>query len=528
MLQHGQLVPSLNVAEPNPAIASASSPFYVNTACKEWPGGYTPRRAGVSSFGIGGTNAHVVVEEPPAREPAAAPNDCQLLVLSARSAAALDKLTDDLARQLHKERATVDLASVAYTLAIRRRQHSYRRALVCRDAQDAAVTLALREPDRVSDNEAQVDGPAVTFVFADRLRDGGERAATLYRDLPAFRNAVDRCLTTPGAPTPFDPASLLRAGGASAAVVAQCALAELWTAWGVQPKALVGFGTGEFAASCFAGVFPVPVALGLATVGSGGQPSEFAPAVPRWPLWSVATGGWMPTHVATDRATWQGPRAEIADSDTTPTTFGHPNQVTVEMRPDALDPAASNRKALLITVGWLWTRGVAVDWAALFDRRRHRRIPLPTYPFERKRYWIEPSARAGVGASVPRSIRDTLRRQVEEAEGTRKAEVVQTFIRGEVAAKLGLDSAQLVDPDQDLFSLGIGSLELIDIAARLSAELQAEIPVSLLVDVPTIRVYAENVVSPPTFGGAGLHTRSTRVRPQRRFMVSTEIDRRRG
>jgi acyl transferase domain-containing protein len=492
MLRHGLLVPTLHFTEPNPGIASAGSPFYVNTTLQRWPAGATPRRAGVSSFGIGGTNAHVVVEEPPAPEPAAPLGGCQLLVLSARSAAALERLTEDLARRLRTQQSTLDLADAAYTLAAGRRPHSHRRALVCGDAPDAAISLMLGDPDRILEGRAEADGTAVTFVFADQLLDGGGRAAALYRELPAFRDAVDRCLATPAAPVRSDPASHLGAGDAAAAVIAQCALAEVWAGLGVRPSALVGFGMGELAAACFAGVLTLPVALDLATTPDGGPPVEFTPAAPRVPLWSTADHEWMRTPTAMDPATWAGPRGTGADPRSLLATLVDGRcRLPLEMRPDALDPALPGREALMTGVGKLWTRGVDVDWDAFFGGRRHRRAALPTYPLERRRYWVEPPARPDIGARPPRD--GSLRGQIENAEGPERAEVVLTYLQREVAAMLGLDSAQMVDPDQDLFSLGIGSLELIEIAARLSAELQQQVPVSLLVDRPTIRVFANNV-----------------------------------
>jgi acyl transferase domain-containing protein len=502
MLEHGQLVPSVNVAEPNPAITAAGSPLYVNTTLKDWPAGDTPRRAGVSSFGVGGTNAHVVIEEPPVLEPSAALDDWQLLVLSARSASALEKLTDTLARQLRAQRSTLNLADVARTLSVARRHHPHRRAVVCRDVADAALTLALRESHRVYDHhQPQVDGPTVMFVFADRLQDGGERAATLYRDLPAFGGAVDRLLAQAG-PIAADPVELLRAGDHVAAIVAQCALAELWTASGVQPAALAGVGAGEFAAACVAGVFTIRAALALATPGSGGQPGELSPGVPNLPLWSAATEAWMPAGAATDPASWIQPRNMIADRDVTICPAGS-SHLTVDMRPDALDAAASGREAFLRAVGRLWADGAAVDWTAAHDGQRRRWIPLPTAPFDRKRYWVEPPARRDVEAPAPPMRADALRQQMEDAEKASKIELIQTFIQREVAATLGQDPPRLVDLDADLFSLGIGSMDLIDIASRLSTELQEQIPLSLFVDRPTVRAYAENVVAALNFGPSG-------------------------
>ncbi|HEY0739356.1 MAG TPA: amino acid adenylation domain-containing protein, partial [Herpetosiphonaceae bacterium] len=128
-LKHRQIPPSLHFESPNPQIDFARSPFYVNTTLRDWTGDTTPRRAGVSSFGIGGTNAHVVLEEAPTVERSPAIDSPQLLVLSARSDTALDAATANLATHLHQS-TSCDLADVAYTLQAGRRLFDHRRALL--------------------------------------------------------------------------------------------------------------------------------------------------------------------------------------------------------------------------------------------------------------------------------------------------------------------------------------------------------------------------------------------------------------
>ena len=140
-LQNGMIPPSLNFETPNPEIDFASSPFYVNVELKEWPRNGAPRRAGVSAFGFGGTNAHVVLEEAPELPSQPSRRPYQLLLLSAKSPAALDAATANLAARL-RERPEIDLADVAFTLQRGRRAFGHRRALVCRDAGEAAALLA--------------------------------------------------------------------------------------------------------------------------------------------------------------------------------------------------------------------------------------------------------------------------------------------------------------------------------------------------------------------------------------------------
>ena len=148
-IRHGLLPPSLHYRSPNPQIDFAASPFFVNAEARPWrPEGGLPRRAGVSSFSMGGVNAHVVVEEPPAAEPAAPARPGDLLVLSARSETALAAATERLARHL-EENPGLELADVAHTLQRGRRAFPHRRAVACRDTDDAAAALRGLDPARV-------------------------------------------------------------------------------------------------------------------------------------------------------------------------------------------------------------------------------------------------------------------------------------------------------------------------------------------------------------------------------------------
>ncbi len=143
-LEHGEIPPSLHFESPNPQIDFAGSPFFVNDRLRPWEGGESggaPRRAGVSSFGIGGTNAHVILEEAPAAPETSRSRPWQLLVLSARTATALDRATERLAGHLRQESGE-DLADTAFTLQSGRRALPWRRAVVCREREEAAAALS--------------------------------------------------------------------------------------------------------------------------------------------------------------------------------------------------------------------------------------------------------------------------------------------------------------------------------------------------------------------------------------------------
>ncbi|MGW0943108.1 amino acid adenylation domain-containing protein [Streptomyces sp. NPDC002623] len=315
-LHHGKIPPSLNFAEPNPQIDFAASPFYVNTELADWPDREGPRRAGVSAFGFGGTNAHVVLEQAPAAPPA--PDDAgpQLLVLSARTPSALEETTARLARHL-EDRPGLTTADVAHTLSRGRVPFEHRRALVCRDREDALAVLAGGDPARLHEGTAPRQDRPVAFMFAglgDQYRGMGR---DLYQDVPEFRTAVDECceLLRPllgrdlrdelglrgpaveatasggfdlrrimfgGSGEEDDP--LRRTGLAHPALfVVEYALARLWQSLGVLPTALIGHSLGEYVAATVAGVFTLEDALTVVVARAelfDGMPAGAMLAVP--------------------------------------------------------------------------------------------------------------------------------------------------------------------------------------------------------------------------------------------------------
>ncbi len=155
-LEHRELPPSLHYEEPNPEIDFAATPFYVQRALEPWERGEAPRRAGVSSFGVGGTNAHVILEEAPERPAPVPSRPWQLLVLSARSEAALGKAVARLAAWLREPvGAATELADVAHTLQVGRAAFRHRAVAVCRDREDALAVLAGAEPGRLATGLAE-------------------------------------------------------------------------------------------------------------------------------------------------------------------------------------------------------------------------------------------------------------------------------------------------------------------------------------------------------------------------------------
>ncbi|MBE1485547.1 type I polyketide synthase [Plantactinospora soyae] len=263
-LQHRTLVGMPGVRQPRPTVGEAS--FRVLTEATEWPGPDGTRVAGVSAFGVGGTNAHVVLGDSPSAPPEgrrSGGSGWQVLPLSARTPAALDRLTDRMRGALQAPKSPA-LGDVAFTLQVGRRSHPWRRPVLVRAGDGRWDATAIR-------GDAP---PEVAFSFAGQGHGHPGLAADLYQDEPLFRDAVERCLE---ALRPWTDAPLRKllldpghAGGFDRTEQAQPALFTLeyalacwWTALGVRPVALVGHSIGEFAAACLAGIFTLPDAARL-------------------------------------------------------------------------------------------------------------------------------------------------------------------------------------------------------------------------------------------------------------------------
>ncbi|MFQ5626376.1 MAG: type I polyketide synthase, partial [Methyloligellaceae bacterium] len=203
-LEHKALPPSLHFETPNPKIEFAGSPFYVNHTLADWPDRGLPRRAGVSSFGIGGTNAHVVLEEAVASCKSQVASgqvagghehssrSHEILLLSAKTESALETATANLAAHLqaHPEQ---DLADVAWTLQVGRKAFAHRRALVCSSREEAIVALESLDRKRVRTAFQPPTNRPIAFMFTGQGAQYVDMAKELYEVEPMFREQVDAC-----------------------------------------------------------------------------------------------------------------------------------------------------------------------------------------------------------------------------------------------------------------------------------------------------------------------------------------------
>src|SRR6185312_6059222 len=273
-LKYGELPPSLHFKRANPEIDFAGSPFYVNGSLQRWERNGGPRRAGVSSFGIGGTNAHVIVEEAPAPEPGSGSRrEWQVLAISAKTESALEQATANLGAHLEKEQAA--LADLGYTLAVGRRVFGHRRVVLCREREQALAALSGADgPQRLS-GVAREQRPSVVLLYPGQGAQRVNMGRKLYESEAVYRETVDRCAEALEPELGVDLRTVLYGEESRreqlqqtewaqpALFVTEYALTEQLRAWGVEPEGLLGHSVGEWVAATVAGVFRCEDALRL-------------------------------------------------------------------------------------------------------------------------------------------------------------------------------------------------------------------------------------------------------------------------
>jgi acyl transferase domain-containing protein len=292
-LQHELIPGTLNFQTPNPEIDFDNSPFRVTAQTTAWPrSADRPRVAGLSSLGTGGTNAHAIITESPAR-PArpARSRRWQVLPISARSAAALEQARGRLADRLSDAAPDLDLGDVAYTLQVGRKVFSHRKVLIADTVAGAAAGLA--DPVQLLGRADGTVGRKVGLLIAGVGEQYPGMVAQLYADEPDFRAEVDECVAILGLTSPAqlsdvfldsdrpagagDLARMLGRDGPQATrqptpdahliqpavFVAEYALARQLMRWGLQPELMLGYSLGEYVAACLSGVLSLPDALSL-------------------------------------------------------------------------------------------------------------------------------------------------------------------------------------------------------------------------------------------------------------------------
>ncbi|MFF1920082.1 amino acid adenylation domain-containing protein [Streptomyces sp. NPDC058221] len=282
-LKHRRIPPHINLDTVNPAIDQSSSPYEIPTRVTDWPEHEGPARAGVNAFGFGGTNAHVVLEEPPARPAPPRPKErsWSILPLTSRHPDALPRLAEGIGRELTAEHGSgVALADLGHTLAHRRQHLESRLSVVYSSPEslDEALGTYLRgEPHPRVVQGRQLDAPdrRPVWVFTGMGPQWWGMGRGLLESEPVFRDAVTACDREIRKITGWSLMDEMAADedrsrmaetwlAQPANFAVQIGLAALWRSYGVRPGAVVGHSTGEIAAFYEAGVYSLEDAVGIA------------------------------------------------------------------------------------------------------------------------------------------------------------------------------------------------------------------------------------------------------------------------
>ncbi|MGD2087400.1 MAG: beta-ketoacyl synthase N-terminal-like domain-containing protein [Candidatus Aminicenantes bacterium] len=538
-LKHRLIPPSLHYQVPNAKIDFENSPFYVNTRLTPWKSDNHPFRAGVSSFGIGGTNVHVVLEAWPSTHsadhsannlehmeqgtlsqgrggvsPPSSSRNHQLILLSAKTAAALEKQTENLSEYL-KKNPGICLADEAYTLQVGRSAFNHRRMLVCSTVDEASEAFSAADSRKVRTGLAREEKRFVVFMFPGLGAQYVNMARELYDTESIFRDEMNRCFEILNALLEYDikeilyPTSLHNRSDGSYITqpeiaqllifILEYALAKLLINWGITPDALIGYSFGEYTAACISGVFSLEDALSLVVsrgkllqktpegamlsvplpkekllpwldgsdlslaVDNGpscivsGTAAEIrtfenrmkqnryvcvplphasralhSPMMkpmlkeledivgtldikkPGIPYISNVTGQWITDREATSPAYWAAHlQSTVQFSRGVKELLKNPGTIFVEVGPghdlcglirhhvndntaslvlnlvNHAQTGTSDARYLLTGLGRLWLSGINIDWPQFYRKEKRHRVPLPLYPFEGKRYWIE-------------------------------------------------------------------------------------------------------------------------------------------
>ncbi|HEY4048056.1 MAG TPA: beta-ketoacyl synthase N-terminal-like domain-containing protein, partial [Acidobacteriaceae bacterium] len=278
-MEHRMIPKLLHFEEPSKHLDLENSPFVIHREPRRWESNGTPLRAGVSAFGVGGTNAHVIVEEPPQLPTSDAGRGYQLLTWSAKSTNAAGKIGNQLA-DYFAAKPHLNLADAAYTLQLSRSRHKHRRALIAGTLEEAHRTLAT-ESGEVLREEHPFDNPGIVFCFPGQGVQSLGMGYQLYQTEQVFREYLDRCdavlqplinesllgILYPQEATSENEARLHQTAYAQPAIFTiEYALAQLWLSWGIRPAAMVGHSIGEYVAACLSGVLSLEDALKLVAV----------------------------------------------------------------------------------------------------------------------------------------------------------------------------------------------------------------------------------------------------------------------
>jgi acyl transferase domain-containing protein len=579
-LQKGQIPAHLHLKKLNPYIKIDQTPLSIPTELQEWTTTEDVRRAGVSAFGFGGTNSHIVLESAPAVVKKEKENICDrpshILTLSAKTEPSLQELVSKYKHHLETD-TDQKLADICYTANTGREHFQYRLAVVANSKEELISQLAaFTEGEQTSSlvsNKASKKQPKIAFVFTGQGSEYINMGRELYETQPIFRQTFDQCNQIL---RPYLEHSLLDviypdktgkkiAYSQPALFAIEYALSKLWQSWGIKPKTVVGYDLGEYVAATIAGIFSLEDALKL-IVEKGKliqrlAETEKIPALvsPGVAVTSTKESQSLETtnlqitdnlKIAEFRAianqiNFHPPQIKIVSSinskladqeianpeywvnhltdsvqctDSIPTLDEIEDQICLQ-----IGSSCDSWSTILSSLGQLYVAGAKVDWQEFDSNYQRQKVTLPTYAFQREKYWITTSNQKTVKSSVlladdndnlvaeieqligKRVTRQTLLKILEtiEQEEIQKSTVnpptnilqqietaqigdrqnhLTVYLQQQVAKVLGFKNSQLPNPEQNFLEMGMDSLMVMELRNTVQTDLKLDIPIATLME----------------------------------------------
>ncbi|MFY0758174.1 thioester reductase domain-containing protein [Metabacillus dongyingensis] len=605
-LKHRMIPPHINYEKPNVNIDFENSPFYVNNKLTEWKNSEFPLRAGISSFGMGGTNAHVVLEEAPDIETSDRGRRYQLLSFSAQTEKSLEELTKKLADYLNQD-PDVNLADVAYTLLNGRKSLKHRRMLVVSDIEEAKRELFSMNPVKVQTKIYDGASKQIIFMFPGQGAQYVNMGLDLYREEKIFREELNRCcqileeisgvnwmeLLYPSDPEAKASDAINQTSNTQPAIfIFEYSLAKMLIGWGIRPDGMIGHSIGEYVAACLSGVLSLKHALKLvydrgilmqqlpkgSMVSVKASQDDILPLMsrdlslaavngplscvvsgsdeeiniletklnregfkyiklltshafhssmmdpilaaykekikeinlhhPNIPFISNVTGEWITASQAASSDYWVNHlRQTVRFSDGIKHLVSGSENIFVEVGPGrALSALVRQQeqgeselaivntvrhskervpddKFLLQNIGKLYIYGVKIDWPKYYSLERRHRVPLPTYPFDRKFFSISKDLKSRESASLPQSELEAESKQHITPKDDKEQKIIESY--KEVT---GLKN---ISPHADFFEIGGSSLTAVNVVARLQKDF--DISINHLFEYPSASDLAQHI-----------------------------------
>ncbi|WP_372009383.1 beta-ketoacyl synthase N-terminal-like domain-containing protein [Paenibacillus chitinolyticus] len=515
-LRHRQIPPSLHFHEQNPQIDFVNSPFFVNTKLTDWKVESYPRRAGVSSFGIGATNAHVVLEEAPNREEVAYVRPWHALLLSAKTETALEAACERMSAYL-SENPLTPLEEIAYTTQVGRKAYPLRRAVVCQNAEEAGRLLSRRtEGGTVRHSD---EFPAMAWIFMPWREDRLPGLLELCRTEPVFRRELQEALARAEAVSGLalnaitsvlcsddthytQMPQLTSRMRVVLSVAASYSLAAVFGQLGLQPALVGGVKEGGYAAACIAGLYSIEDAFRLAIARAifeeGGEEEAYTRTVgdifhaaARIPYLNGDQDDFRsdPDQPSAERWLHNAHRAALQDSHMRLVSIGAPLGDESEGTLSCFDAYSWTD-----TLADLWEGGADLDWQARTSLEKRRRVPLPTYPFERRRYVIRGPEGHNVDWEAERkaAVHET---QVEPADSGQfeDGNPRRTLERNLILFYQEVLGQPSIDIHVPLYQLGADSLSKMQVISRIQETYPILLNVERMYGAQTIAELADSI-----------------------------------